>query len=291
MFIIPNLKPLDFDKIVRIHLSLIATEDLYYQNSRMLRGPIEGSGILNLPPTMKILTHEDFRKYLDDSLDDIELVTECIEAFVPSFAEENDINIPEEENRGMFTVNRVGPEYEEIKKRMTQEKLKEIFPPTHNVSMTLLNNPEKYDIIIDDIYVSWSMHRYIRVLDTIRMQILDNMTPAIEFVVNTIDAPLLKRYIHTSKINDKKVADMKRDMFFIPDYKFTCEFYNQQEGEFKFDLDGIMKKLISNIDVVHDRVIVISLYLTASFAMADIRNKNYNAPCVEYVRDVLAKIK
>jgi len=291
MFIIPSTKSLDFKKRIKTHLLLISTADVYYQNSRMLRGPVDNNNnVLGLKETMKILTHDDYKNYLDSILGDIELETECMDAFVPAFRD-SDIQIPEDEDRGMFTVNRVGPEYEEIKKRMTVDTLKEIFPATHPVCMTLIDNPAKYDIIIDDIYVSWCMHTYIRVLDTIRLQILDNMTPAIEYTVDNIDYFTIKRYLHTDKINDKKAYSVLKEMFFGPDYKFTCAFYDQQDGDYHFDLDKIMKKLMSNIDVEQDRAIVISIYLTCSFAMADIRSKNVEAPCVKYVKDVLAKIK
>ena len=303
MFIIPNAKSLEnilremcgsdekdiLKKRLITHLQLIATADVYYQNSRMLRGtdimdPTKCS-------TMKIMTHDDFKEYLDEALDDIELVTQCIDAFGPPLGDEKDLNVPEDDQRGMISVTEVGPEYEEIKKRLTPEFLKETFPATHNVCVKLLEDPSKIRVIVDDAYVSWCMHRYIRVLDTIRIQILDNMTPAIEYVVNNINYFLIKRHLHSNRINESKARNMIHEMFFYPDFKYTCDFYNQQEGDYNLHLEYLMKRLITNIDADQDRVIVIAIYLAASYAMADIRNKNFDAECAKYVKDVLAKIK
>lgn len=301
MFVIPNSKSLEtivkeasngeltLKKLIITHLQLVATADVYYQNSRMLRG------IDVMDPTkcttMKIMTHDDFKEYLEQDLDDIELETACIDAFGPPLMDEEGLNVPECDNRGLISITEAGTEYQEIKKRLTIEYLKEKFPPTHAVNVKLLEDPSLLHVIVDDAYVSWCMHRYIRVLDTIRIQILDNMTPVIEYVVNNMNYFMIKRHLHSNRINDDKFKKMLHEMFFFPDFKFTCEFYNQQEGDYNLHLEYLMKRLMSNIDVDQDRAIIVAIYLAASYAMADIRNKNYDAECVKYVKDVLAKIK
>lgn len=278
MFILKNVGSLDLPKLLRNHMLLTATSDVYYQNARMLNGH------------HKIMSLEDYNTYWKNFLNDIELVTEPMDAFVPTFEDEEGVDV-KEEDRGLFMVNRVGPEYEKIKNRCTYDEIKKTFPPTHPVMEALMEDASKVTTVVDDIYIYWSLTKYLQNLDTLRLQILSNMTPAIEYVVMTIDEAAIKRHLHTSKINIDKYKRNVRDLFFIPEYQFTKSFYDTPpENCPHIDVELLMQKLMTNSDTKSDTAIIVALYLTLSFAMSDFRNNTVeNSECAKYVRDVLSK--
>ena len=73
-----------------------------------------------------------------------------------------------------------------------------------------------------------------------------------------------------------------------------CKFYLNEENEKNnipvFDLDNLMQRLISNITLTSDIYIIIGMYLTASFAVADFKGTTSDSPCCEYIRNTLAVI-
>lgn len=279
MFILKDLGKVDFVEMLKRHLLYVATSDVYFQNARMINGH------------HKYMDLKDYNEYWKNFLNDIELVTEPIDAFVPSFSEEEDVEVDPSENDRLFMVNRVGPEYEKIKNRCNFEEIKKTFPPTHPVMEALMEDASRLDDVIDDIYIYWSVTKYLQTLDTLRLQILSNMTPGIEYVVKNIDEKAVKRHLHTSKIRLDKFESTIRDMFFRPDYQFTKAFYDQDREDFpRIDVELLFQKLTTNIDTKSDTAVIVALYLTMSFAMTDIKNHNIeNSECAKYVRDVLSK--
>lgn len=279
MFILKDLGKVDFQEMLKRHLLYVATSDVYYQNAVMLNGH------------HKILDFKTYNEYWKNFLNDIELVTEPIDAFVPSFEEEEGVDV-KEEDRGLFMVNRVGPEYEKIKNRCTYEEIKKTLPPTHDVMAALMEDASKITTVVDDIYIYWSMTKYLQNLDTLRLQILSNMTPGIEYVVTHIDEAAIKRHMHSGrKINIEKFNKTLRELFFRRDYQFTKAFYDAEHENFPhIDVEMLMQRLITNIDTKPDYGVIIAIYLTMSFAMTDIKNNNIEeSQCAKYVRDVLSK--
>lgn len=270
-----NTKMLN-DKINE-HLLLVATSDVYFQNARMLNGQHE------------ILDLNTYNAYYKNFLNDIELVTEPIDAFVPPMMTEEAETENNEKPKRLFLVNHVGPEWEKINNRVTFEDMKNTLPPTSEIVMRVTDDPSLFPIIKDDIYIYWSLNKYLQQLDWLRIEDLSRQTPVIEYVVRNIRLPQIKQHLH-SKINISKYVQYIRELFFPQDYQFTRTFYLEPHGDIPaIDVEVLMQKLISNIDIQTDQAIIVGIYLTLSFAIADIRG-NKESECVDYVREVLSKI-
>lgn len=278
MFIIKGTVAQDFDRLLKGHQLLVATSEVYYQNARMLNG------------RHKILDLESYNKFYKNILNDIELVTEPVDAFMPAMADEGEEINEDEVHGGLFVVNRVGPEYEKIDNRVTWEDMQATLPPTHPAVVAVIEDPNKLQTVKDDIYIYYSVTKYIQKLDEIRLMILSNMTPAIEYVVKNIDEKVIKHYLHTKKINLEKFGKIAQELFFKPDFDFTRAFYEVEHGNVPaFDMELVMQKLISNIDCKVDKTIVTAIYLAITFAITDIKNDT-ESECANYVRDVICKI-
>ena len=285
MFIVNGNTASKFDTLLKHHMLLIATSDVYFQNARLLNGH------------HKYLDFESYNKYYKNILNDIELVTEPLDAFLP-FIPDDDTNANMDEvYDGMFVVNRVGPEYEKIDKRVTIEDLKATLPSTHPAVVAVIEDPNKMNNIKDDIYISWSISKYLQQLDSIRLAILSNMTPAIEYVVDNVSEKTIKRHLHSNKINVEKYNKTIKDLLFKPDVDYTRAFYETARKDIpEIDVELLMQKLCSNIDCKVDSTIVVAIYLTLTFAITDICNMPNNISeedypkCAKYVRDVLSKI-
>lgn len=269
-----RLKPKELQNKLKIHMLYAATADVYYTTARMLNGH------------HKILDLETYNKYYKNFLNDIELETEPIDAFIPPATDEEG-NATE-----LFLVNRVGPEYEKIKNRVTFEDMKKYLPPTHEVVMKVTEDPSLMETVHDDIYIYWSMLKYFHQLDIIRIEDLSEFTPVIEMVVKNFDAAAIGRHLHGNKIDIQKYNKYIRDIVFKGDYAFTKSFYSEPHGDIPvIDVELLMQKLLTNVDCEPDVAIIVGIFMTLSFAMADIRNdKIEDSECAKYVRDVLAKI-
>lgn len=275
MFNVPQPKVNEFEKLFSNHQLNISACDVYYANIRMITVNARGY----------VMKRDDFVKYYKTFTSDIELVTSPIDAFVPITPDEQ----PKEENQRpkLFVVNQTVPEYGRIKNRITMDELKKTLPETHPVIVALNNNEVSLDDIIDEIFSYWCMYKYLEQIDRIRLAIFSNMTPIIEYVVENIRFDQLKNYLKTDKINLEKIDKHDELVFFEADYKMICEYYDQCESvDYRFDLDNLIKRLITNICLKSDIYIILGIYLTASFAVSDIKT-HAESPCVNYVRDVL----
>ena len=279
MFIVNGNTATKFDTLLRHHMLLVATSDVYAQNAKLLNGH------------HKYLDFESYNKYYKNILNDIKLETEPIDAFLPALADEGEELKEDEVHDGLFVVNRVGPEYEKIDKRVTWEDMQNTLPSTHPAVVAVMEDGSKLQTVKDDIYIYWSVTKYIRQLDDIRLAILSNMTPAIEYVVDNVDMKTIKRHLHSNKINVDKYKKTVKELLFKPDVDFTRAFYEVDHGDIKgFDVELMMQKLCSNIDCKVDSTIVVAIYLALTFAITDISNDRMNEKCVNYVRDVISKI-
>lgn len=269
-----KLTPTEMKKLLKIHLLYAATSDVYYTTARMINGH------------HKILDFDTYKKYYKNFLDDIELTTQPIDAFVPPPIDEN--GTADE----LFIVNRIGEDYEKIANRVTFEDMKKYLPPTHDVVMKVTEDPTLMETIHDDIYLYWSMTKYFHQLDIIRLEDLSTMTPVIEMVVKNLDEAAIGRHLHGNKVNIEKYNKYIRDIVFKGDYAFTKSFYSEPHGDIpEIDVEFLMQRLLTNVDCEPDVAIIVGIFMTLSFALTDIRNNQVeNSECAKYVRDVLAKI-
>lgn len=273
MFNIPQSTIKEFSGIYQSHLMYVNTCNIYLHTIRLINGK------------HKILTKEDYVEYYKNIMNDIQMNSHPLDAFIPN-------DNPTDEEPGIVVVNRIVPEYERIKKRVTLDDIYNTFPGTHPVVMTLKENPNKLDVVTDDVFIYYCIYSYLEQIELIRMNDISAMTPIIEYVVNNFDYKTLKEYLSTRKINDKKCNKYWEDAFFLPDVSHTHKFYlEEHDGITPFDSTELIKRFMTNLILKTDIHIIVAIYLTLSFSKVDIMEGNYDtSPNAKYVRDVLSKL-
>jgi hypothetical protein len=127
----------------------------------------------------------------------------------------------------------------------------------------------------------------------IRLNTYSNFTPIIEYIVNNITLDDWKNFLVSKRINEEKYAKNCEDIIFNPDVSATYKFYiePQKETTPKFDVVNLMMRLVTNMVVKTDIILILGVYLTIGFAMSDFNNdKAEDSPCAKYVREVLSKL-
>lgn len=234
------------------------------------------------------LTKDDFDAFYYNITRDIELVSNPYEAFIPDKAEMENPNV-----RRVFIVNRDVPEYVRIQKRVTLDDLFNTIPPEHEVHMLLKENSSKLVDVVDDVFIYWSVHKYLDAIDQLRLQSISCMTPIIEYVVNNITMNDWKDYLSSKRINEDKCEKyLTADVIFQPDFDHTVEFYKEDHNDvFAFDVSNLIERMCTNIIVKTDIYMIIAVYLILTFSKVDIKNESYDiSPCAAYVRDILSRL-
>ena len=288
MFNIIGKQREEFFKLYEGHRMNISATNVYFQNIRLL----------NTYKT-EILTRDAFKEYYKTILDDIKNVSSPIDCLIPNdeklINEDSDdpnAEIKAPEGYKLFIINQEVPEFKQIDARIRADKIEEVFPPEHPVRLAVMDNASKIDQIIDEAFIHWLTFKYLETIEVLHIQTFSNFTPVIEWTVQNIDEKKLKDFIHSKNINMDKVRSKTHEFIFKPDLNRMKKFYDEDhEGFPHIDVVELIQKLVSNEVVKSDIYIITAIYLTLSFAMTDIYNKNVEeSPCAKYVRDVLSKI-
>lgn len=279
MFVLTGFNNTDLKKLYQQHRMVIATENVYYQNSRALR-----------TRNMEMISRDCYMENIRCLLSDIEMESEPIETVIPSDEED-----AKDGYNPIFSINTEIPEFQRAKKRLTYEELIKVLPQTSNTYVKLTEHPEKVDLLVEEIFIHFLIEKYYEMIDKLHLTAVSNMSPLIEYVVNNIDEKKLKSFIHTNKINFNKFEKIKHDIAFVPEFKRTVNFYTEPHGGVPIiDVEKIIGLLSTNTDTESDVAFVTALYLTFSYAMADIANENTDPeqlPHVVYIRDVLSRLQ
>lgn len=289
MFNLPDKTANEFKKLFETHRVQISAMDVFYQNIRMLN------------KKNKLLDRDSYSEYVLGILNDIELVTSPIDAFIPDVSDDeteeaNSVEENENENDddSIFKINRSVPEYEKIKNRMTIDFIYEILPMTHEVVMKLKEDPTALDTVIDDMFIHYCLFKYLDQISKIRLMMYSNTTPIIEYVVCNIDEKAIKNHLVSKNINVDKCREKADEIIFNPDLMIMHKFYvkeHEKDNIPSFDTSNLLMRLLNNITIKSDIYIILGIYTTLSFAMSDITNEKISdSPCIVYVRDVLSKI-
>lgn len=271
MFKISDKTRNEFASLFENHRVHIAACNIFFQNIRMLNG------------RHKLLDRETFVEYFKNIVNDIDLESSPIDSFIPADDTVDDL----------FLVNQLVPEYKRISGRMTLSFICDILPPTNEISMKLKADPNLLETVVDDIFVYYSLFKYLDQIDMIRLKMLSNITPIIEYTVQNISERDIKDFIISRKINEEKYNEKCVDILFNPDVAVTQKFYaleHAEQGIPSINVINLMMRLVTNTVLKSDIYIILSMYTILSFAMSDIRTNNMESQCAKYVRDVLSKI-
>ena len=263
----------EYKKIFDTHKVHIAAMNVFFQNIRLVNNH------------HKYINREMYHDGFLITLSDIELVTPPTDAFVPD--ESDDAEYP-------FIPNQLCPEYMEISKRITLALLEDAMGPANELIVELKEKPEIMVNIHDDIYTYFMLFKWIDQIDMIRLKIFSNYTPIIEFIVQNYSLQDWKNYLYKKKKNIDKYIEKCEDLLFNPDINMTQKFYfveNNSEDVPKFDVQDLLIRLVTCTTFSYDIYLCLGMYLIASFAMSDFKNKNITeSPCAEYVINVLSKL-
>lgn len=277
----------EFYRLYEGHRMNISATNVYFQNIRLLN-----------TYKVELVTRDDFKEYYQGILNDVKNESSPIDCLIPNdeklVNEDSDdpnaeIEVPEDYK--LFIINQEVPEYKTIAARVKADNMDETLPQTHPIRMAVMDNPDKIEQVIDEIFIHWLVFKYLETIETLHIQTFSNFTPVIEWVVNNITLKDLKSFIVSKNINLEKVKSKTHSFIFKPDLSRMKKFYDEEHDGFpKIDVVSIIEKLTSNIVVKSDIYVVTAIYLTLSFAMTDIYNGNVDEPHVVYVRDVLSQI-
>lgn len=273
MFHIPQSTLNEFKTAYNNHLLYVNTCNIYHHTIRMIRNK------------HTILNMNDYDEYYRNILNDIELVTIPIDAFIPN-------DNPTADHR-LFLVNRDVTEYEKIKKRVNLDDIFATFPATHNVSVKLKENPNLLETVTDDVFIYYCVVKYAAQIELLRLQDISEMKQVIEYVVEHLSLQDMKGYLERKKIDEAKCVKYWEDIMFMPDLKLTHQFYESEthEGFEPFSVVDLIKRFMTNLVLKSDIYIISAIYLILTFSKVDIMEQNYDdSPCAKYVRDVLSKL-
>lgn len=276
MIMIPNSTLNEFKECFDKYRLCVNTMNIYFNTIRMIN------------KHHCYLDNDTFMKYYWNFTKDIEIESIPYECFIPDHGqfEQN------EHIKRIFIINRDAKEYVRIQKRVTLEDLFKTIPSTEDIVSLLKDKPDKFVDVVDDIFIYWSVHKYLDSIDMLRIQSISVMTPAIEYVVNNITYDMWKDYLSTKKINPEKCDKYLTDNLFGPDYDYTNKYYLEDHiGFAPFNVEELICKLCTNIIVKTDIYMIIAVYLILTFAKVDINDEKYDeSPCATYVKDVLSKL-
>lgn len=261
----------EFKNAFKHHKMNVAASNVLYHTMSML----------NKKHTM--VDRDSYRDVFQVALNDIELTTAPIDAFIPLLGE----------SEKMFKINRNAVEYRKISERATLEWIEEVAGTGSGLVCLLKVHPQKLQVVHDDLFIYYSFFKYLDQIDLIRVDNFSNYTKIIEYVVENITLVDWKNYIKTNKVNEEKYAKRCEDLIFNPDIASIQKFYMKSEDDDipKLDVVSLIMRLTTNQVLKDDMILVLAVYLTISFAMADFNNKKVEeSPCAKYVRDVLCKL-
>lgn len=289
MFNIPQSRVKEFKDIYDGHVLNMSACNIFFHHIRL---------IAKRP---QILKRDDFYEYYN-IFSDIELVTSPIDTFVEvpipeDSNEENDKNKSFEEIMKdmphIMEINRLCPEFVRIQNRITKESILQNFPEDHDVVKKINENPDAIDTFTTDCFIHWSIDNYLKNIDKLRLSAISNMTPIIEYIVDNISLKDCKNYLtSTRRINEEKCHEKAEDIFFKPDFDHTVTFYKADHKDIKsFDVNNLMKRLISNEVVKTDIYIICGIYMILTFCKVPLNEEtNTDEKCVNYVRDVISQL-
>ena len=255
----------------KVHTANVAACNIYFQTIRMLNTHKYSN-----------IDRDTFAKDFRNALSDIDLETPPTDAFIPDV-----------DDGRMFRVNRLAKEYIAIKERMPLSLLEEVYGPANALVILCKHDPNELENTYDDLFTYFCMFKYIDTIEILRLNMISNFTPMIEWIVENITIEDWKSYLITKKPNPEKYASKCEDIFFNPDMAATFKFYTENPDPTvpEFDVVDLMMRIVTNMVVRHDIFLVLGVYLIISFAMGDFNNKKAeDSPCGKYVREVLSKI-
>ena len=285
MFNIPMNRMKDFKKMFEGHVLGTSNCSIYYYHIKLIAKKAQ------------LISREDYLEHFN-MFSDIELLTMPMDTFVEIPREEtddeDDVELTEDDFK-LLEINRICPEFVKIQNRISEEQIRLNLPPDHNV-IKLLDDPNKNkDTVIDvftcDCFYHYCVQQYLNKIDKLRIALLSNITPLIEWTVENIDYNKMIDFLSTSNsINETRIEKYSDDIFFKPDYEYLQKFYMiPHKDVMQFDVKELFERFISNIVVKSDIYIITAVYMLLSYCKVPLESdEDIDEKCVAYVRDVIS---
>ena len=287
MFNIPMKNIKDFKKMFEAHVLGTSQCNLMYYHIKLIA------------KRAKVLSREDYLEHFN-LFSDIDLVTMPMDTFVEiprdDIDEDDDAELTEDDFK-ILEINRLCPEFVKIQNRISEEQIRLNLPPDHSV-IKHLDDPEKnneavIDVFTCDCFYHYCVQQYLKKIDKLRIALISNVTPLIEWVVDNLTLDDIEKYLSVTKnINTEKIEEYSDDVFFKPDYDYLQKFYMiPHKDVLQFDVKDLFDRLISNIVVKSDIYIIIAVYMLLSYCKVPLEADDMtDEKCVSYVRDVISTL-
>lgn len=262
----------DFDRmeIVKNHKMSIAASEIYFQYINLIMKHI------------KYIDRESFMEYYMNITNDIEIATPPDQMFQI---------ITDENDKRIFECNKHCEEFVRIAARVTEEDLRNTLPSTHPACVALVENPNNFETILNDVFINFAIKKYIDLINALRLDMFRNMSKVMEWTVENVSLKDFQSYLHTKRINEEKCQKYLDDYLFEADEHIIEKFYSVSHGDVPVvNVHDLMYRLTSNLDVKTDMIVIIAIYLILSIAEADIDAGNMDSKPVKYIIDVISKI-
>lgn len=278
MFILSGLDNKKMKEVWNTHRLGVVGLNIYYHNIRALK-----------QRTFQFITQETYDSYFAGILHDINLESSPVDTIIP-----NDSPDEQAAYQSLFSVNTEIPEYDRVRKRITLDDIYQTLPETNDTRVKMTEHPEALPNLVDEIFVYFVIENYKYFIDEGHLEMLSNMKETLEWVADNVDEKTIKSFIHTTKINYKKLNEKLKNATFFPEYKRTKIFYEEPHGDIPaIDIETLLGLLFTNCDTETDMVIVTAIYMILSYAMPDIDNANVvpttDMRHVNYIKNVISK--
>lgn len=230
-----------------------------------------------------------YRACFHNGLSDIELKTHPIEIISP-------IENPNPEDKQYFKINHDTNENKEIASRLTRDVVCNSLHPSLDLTIDVINKKIPHDEIVEDAMLYFHVLKFNEQIDVKQIEMLSNVTPLIEFVVENLTPKDIKNHISTKKLKPEKYEKQLKELIFNPEIAVLTAFYSNEDnlkdtGIKCFDVSRFICLLASNHDVKSDDSIIVGIYEAISFAMLEIANMTNDieqspnpSKCIEFVR-------
>ena len=275
MFNINRSKIVDFEQIFNNHRYFVNRMNIYLLNIQLIRNGY------------RHMDQETYNTCFRNALSAIELNSDPIESIVPY----SDVDTDGFENDRSFYLNYETEEAKAIVEKIDADVMRDTLLPGSDLAAKFANEEVSLKDLVDDVYLHYLVTKYWEQVNAIRFQAYSNITPIIEYTVETVNEKSLKNHLVSRRDNIEKYEIKCRDIICNYEMSLVCRTFKDETLLSKFDIkpfdvQKLMISLATNLTIKTDIFIILGIYGAISFASVELSKPKIDklSPCVDFVR-------
>ena len=275
MFNINRSKIVDFEQIFNNHRYFVNRMNIYLLNIQLIRNGY------------RHMDQETYNTCFRNALSAIELNSDPIESIVPY----SDVDTDGFENDRSFYLNYETEEAKAIVEKIDADVMRDTLLPGSDLAAKFANEEVSLKDLVDDVYLHYLVTKYWEQVNAIRFQAYFNITPIIEYTVETVNEKSLKNHLVSRRDNIEKYEIKCRDIICNYEMSLVCRTFKDETLLSKFDIkpfdvQKLMISLATNLTIKTDIFIILGIYGAISFASVELSKPKIDklSPCVDFVR-------